>query len=555
MAITRSFVQSTIVVVKKSIPMSSSIARTLVAVMLTVTLSIESAVAQEFELSTQSVVASGSSTANAASTTHSVSSDGRWVLIGSTATNLVTGQSDTSNSADVFLRDRTTGTTILVSRAAGTTTTTANGESFPRAVSDDGRYVVFLTLATNLVAGVTDNNSAYDIYLFDRQNGTNRLVSHAAASTLQTGNASSFAFDPTAIDATGVVVVFHSYATDLVAGLQDTNGDADIFLFDTSTNTRTLVSRSASNPASTSTNSSLPMQISPGGRYVLFISSASDLVAGVTDTNGTFDAFLFDRQSSTSELLSSAAGQPNQAANSQLNNAVMSLDARWVVMNTRATNMIANQVDGVGTDDVFLLDRSTGSRRLLSGVNGSQITTMGALQTVTPRQLSADGRFFVISTQGTNLVAGVTDNNSANDLYLFDRIAGSTSLISGANGSTTVTASGLSRAARLSQDGAWLMFTSQGTNLKAGLQDTNGGEDVFMLETGSRQLTALSVASAPPETAANGSSAGVAMNADGSVLVLDSTATNLPNTPTDANLATDVFAVKHRRNVFGDGFE
>ena len=118
MAITRSFVQSTIVVVKKSIPMSSSIARTLVAVMLTVTLSIESAVAQEFELSTQSVVASGSSTANAASTTHSVSSDGRWVLIGSTATNLVTGQSDTSNSADVFLRDRTTGTTILVSRAA-----------------------------------------------------------------------------------------------------------------------------------------------------------------------------------------------------------------------------------------------------------------------------------------------------------------------------------------------------------------------------------------------------------------------------------------------------
>ena len=45
------------------------------------------------------------------------------------------------------------------------------------------------------------------------------------------------------------------------------------------------------------------------------------------------------------------------------------------------------------------------------------------------------------------------------------------------------------------------------------------------------------------------------MNADGSVLVLDSTATNLPNTPTDANLATDVFAVKHRRNVFGDGFE
>ncbi|MBP7624932.1 MAG: hypothetical protein KA763_13265 [Xanthomonadales bacterium] len=161
----------------------------------------------------------------------------------------------------------------------------------------------------------------------------------------------------------------------------------------------------------------------------------------------------------------------------------------------------------------------------------------------------------MISTQGTNLVAGVTDNNSANDLYLFDRIAGSTSLISGANGSTTVTASGLSRAARLSQDGAWLMFTSQGTNLKAGLQDTNGGEDVFMLETGSRQLTALSVASAPPETAANGSSAGVAMNADGSVLVLDSTATNLPNTPTDANLATDVFAVKHRRNVFGDGFE
>lgn len=481
--------------------------------------------------------------------------DGRWVLLGGLATNLVPGQSDANNVSDVFLHDRLNATTILISRAAGTTATTANGESVPRGVSDDGRYVVFQTLATNVSAGVTDSNNASDIYLFDRQDNTIRLVSHAASSTTQAANASSTAFGQIAIDSSGAHVLFQSLATDIQSGLQDTNTREDIFLFDISDGVRTLVSRSAINPASTASNQSLPAQISPDGRFVLYQSSASDLVAGVTDTNGSFDAFLFDRQSSTSELLSSAAGSPNQAANSQLNNAIMTPDARWVVVNTLASNMVPGQIDGAATDDVFLLDRATASRRLLSGANGSLTTTIGAGQTVTRRQLSADGRYFVISTTGIGLVAGVTDNNGANDLYLFDRFANTTTLISGANGSTSVAASGSSGTARLSADGRSLVFTSQATNLLPGLQDTNGGADVFLFETTGRRLVALSTAVGSPGTTAGASSSGVYVNSDGTVLLLESTATNMVGAPPDTNLASDVFSVRRLVELFENGFE
>ncbi len=498
----------------------------------------------------------GPNTANAESTGTTMTPDGRWVLFGSTATNLVAGQSDSASTSDVFLFDRTSAAIVLVSRLAGTVATAANGNSVPRAISASGRYIVFQSVATDLVAGVTDTNAAGDVYLFDRQTGMNRLISHTASSLLQTGNGSSVAFSDVAIDQDGAFVLFQSHATDLLAGVSDTNALEDIYLFDIQTGARTLVSRSASNPNATGTNQSLPTGITPGATHVLYISSASDLVSGVTDSNGTFDAFLFDRAAGTNSLITSAAGQPSQAANGQMNQVVMTPDARWFVVNTRATNMVPGQVDAAFTDDVFLIDRQTGDRRLLSGVNGSLTQAMGAVQTITRQQLSGNGRFVVISTQGTTLVSGVTDTNGVNDLYLFDRDAGSTRLISGANGSTQTTANGLSGSARLSADGGKLMFSSAATNLVAGLTDSNGAAiDAFLLDIGSGLLTTISTAAGNPGSTANAVTTGVYTNSDGSTFLLNSSATNLVPGITDANAVNDVMTAGRPTALFSNGFE
>jgi Tol biopolymer transport system component len=108
---------------------------------------------------------------NAASSGPSLSADGRYVSFDSYATNMVSG--DTNGVLDVFVRDRNTGTTMLVSRnSAGTQGDDGSGDP---SISDDGRYVAFASGATNLVSG--DTNGAIDIFVRDRNTGTTTLVS------------------------------------------------------------------------------------------------------------------------------------------------------------------------------------------------------------------------------------------------------------------------------------------------------------------------------------------------------------------------------------------
>jgi hypothetical protein len=101
----------------------------------------------------------------------SISQTGRYVAFTSTATNLVTG--DTNGVADVFVRDHVAGTTerVSVSSSGGE----ADGPSGQPAISDDGRYVAFSTTATNLVA--EDGDAVRDVLLHDRDTDESSLVS------------------------------------------------------------------------------------------------------------------------------------------------------------------------------------------------------------------------------------------------------------------------------------------------------------------------------------------------------------------------------------------
>src|SRR5207247_916970 len=170
-------------------------------------------------------VASGGTEGDDASLGSALSADGRFVAFDSDASDLVAG--DTNGVSDVFVHDRQTGTTERVSVASGGAQ--GNGSSgligfaFPPALSADGRFIAFVSFATNLVAG--DTNAATDVFVHDRQTGTTERVSVDSDGT--EGNDASLGF---ALSADGRFVAFQSDATNLVAG--DTNGATDVFVHD-----------------------------------------------------------------------------------------------------------------------------------------------------------------------------------------------------------------------------------------------------------------------------------------------------------------------------------
>src|SRR5260221_2148307 len=207
-----------------------------------------------------------------------VSSDGRFVAFVSLATNLVPG--DTNGKADVFVRDRLTGTTERVSVDSSGAEGDEHSGSSGAGISADGRFVVFDSLADNLVPA--DTNAIYDIFVRDRLNGTTERVSVA------TGGAEgdNFSVYPS-ISADGRWVSFLSSATNLVPG--DVNGFGDIFVHDRQSGTTSLVSVDSN--GAQANHASFSSSISGDGRYVAFVSWASNL--GPVDSNGTFGYRVF----------------------------------------------------------------------------------------------------------------------------------------------------------------------------------------------------------------------------------------------------------------------
>src|SRR5262249_4068844 len=159
-----------------------------------------------------SVNSTGTATANGVSSSPAVSSDGRFVAFQSQGTNLVTGVTDANGIDDIFVRDRTAGSTMLVSINSFGSATGNDASSRPL-ISADGHLVVFESNATNLLSGVSDaNGNASDIFVRDITAGTTRTVSINHFGTA-TGNGSSTS---AAMSAAGDVIAFVSSAGDLV---------------------------------------------------------------------------------------------------------------------------------------------------------------------------------------------------------------------------------------------------------------------------------------------------------------------------------------------------
>lgn len=211
---------------------------------------------------------------DAASFDGSISADGRYVAFGSRAANLVPG--DMNDAADVFVRDRSLGTTILasVSATGGGSIGTANSA----VISSDGSRVAFDSDGGDLVPGMTGHDR--QVYVRDLARATTLLVSAAG-----TAGGDGDSFGPSFAD-DGSRVAFQSAAANLVAG--DLNGVPDAFLRDLGAGTTQRVSVSPSGEQADA--SSGQAAISGDGRYVAFASLAGNLSVG--DTNLAWDLFL-----------------------------------------------------------------------------------------------------------------------------------------------------------------------------------------------------------------------------------------------------------------------
>jgi Tol biopolymer transport system component len=398
-----------------------------------------------------------------------ISADGRYVTFDSLASNLVPG--DTNGMYDIFVRDRTAGTTTRVSKSSAGVE--GNDYSDSPSISADGRYVAFESLATNLVSG--DTNGAYDIFVRDRTAGTTTLVSKNSAGV--EGDSGSYS---ASISADGRYVTFQSSATNLVSG--DTNGMGDIFVRDRQTGTTYLVSRDSAGVEGNGYSDS--PSISADGRYVAFYSGSTNLVTG--DSNGYNDIFVRDRQTGTTTRVSkSSAGVEGDGHSS---NPSISSDGRYVTFESMATNLVSGDTNG--KRDIFVRDRQTGTTYLVSR-NSAGVEGDG--QSYNP-SISADGGYVTFDSGSTNLVSG--DTNEAWDIFVRDRQTGTTTQVS--RNSAGVEGDGSSFYPSISADGRYVKFESTATNLVPG--DTNGYNDIFVRDRQTGTTTSVTVTEPPAQT-------------------------------------------------------
>jgi hypothetical protein len=426
------------------------------AASLVVALTVGPALAQS---TTRVSVDSAGAQANGASAVMSISASGRFVAFESDASNLVAG--DTNGGRDVFVRDRAASTTERVS--ISTAGAQANLDCGYPSISGDGRFVGFFTAATTLVAG--DINSCEDVFVRDRQNGTTEVESVSSFGVL--GNLTS---DEPSISANGRFVAFHSFATNLVAG--DTQGWQDIFVRDRQSATTERVSVDSSGAEANA--NSLFCSISADGRFVAFLSEASNLVTG--DTNFAVDVFVHDRANHVTERVSvdSSGVQGNSFSGLALytGGPVISGDGRFVAFMSYASNLVA--ADTNSFPDIFERDRQSGTtlRVSVSGA-GAQANNASFYPSI-----SFDGRYVSFESGATNLVVG--DTSVLPDVFLRDRVAGATERPS--VDSAGAEANSISQYSAVSADGRCVAFQSFASNLVAG--DTNFLYDDFVRDRG-----------------------------------------------------------------------
>jgi len=510
-----------------------------------------------------------------------LSSSGRYVLFASTANNLAL----TTNGApmlalvpaplNVYLRDRTNGTTTLVSVDV-TGLGGGSDNSLPLGISTNGRYALFESLATNLVAN--DTNSAQDVFLRDVVAGVTTLISVSTNGGVGSGESRDAVMTPD-----GRYVAFTSVSSNLVVG--DTNGIPDIFVRDVIGGTTVVASAGAISPVfnGVSSGDSESPLITPDGRYVAFYSTATnlapgvqtnisdiyvrDLVAGTTvwassgalalaqsvlgvssvscfnqalSTNGQYVAYQASSANPTNGLVlryNVASGAtdlvgtnaPMQSGSTQdAHNLDLSPDGRFVAF------VASSNFNQCMTTCVLLWDAQSGLSTLVSGDTNDLVPTNSVCDWPT---VAPDGSLVCFASTAT----GLTTNTLTGDWHVYVRNlqAGTTTLVDAdTNGCGSVVA--LATIPSLSPDGSCVAFACADSALVP--NDVNGEDDVFVrtVATGAVELISTHDPALPTAAAVGSSATGspCAVSADGRYIAFATDANNL--TANDTNQYRDI---------------
>jgi Tol biopolymer transport system component len=372
----------------------------------------------------------------------------------------------------------------------------ANGPGDRPDISKDGRYVVFDSTASNLVAGVPFKTRR--VYRKDLVTGVTEMVS--------VGNSGNFAAAWSSFghpNADGNLVAFVSDDKTLVPG---GTGPRAVFLrnFSTSPATTELISvnsaevradRAASRPS-----------ISPDGRFVTFNSPATNL--SPLGGNGFEQVYLRDRLLGTTTLVS--VTPTGGLANGVTYRGIVNGDGRYVAFSSKGNNLVND--GGAATEAVYLRDMQTGQTiRVSKRANGAP--SGGARPYVSP-----DGQQVVYNTHAAGVAS---DTNGFSDVYVYDRLTNTRTRASvtptGGNGTND------SLRGFVTDDHGWVAFNSFAQNLAT--NDNKSVGDCFLHDTASGQniTVSLSFTGGP----ANAMSYRPVPDGDGSVVVYQSSARNL----------------------------
>lgn len=285
-------------------------------------------------------VSSSGTAADNNSSAPSISADGRYVLFSSDATNLVTD--DTNLSRDLFVRDVDLGTTTRVSLGSGGIQ--ANGISSGGDISNDGRYVLFSTSASNLLT-----SGFSGLVIRDTQANTTKQLS--------LGSSLSVSYD---LSSDGTYAVVVSDNSSLVSG--DTNSTSDVFLYEIQSD---IITRVSIGPAAAQANainylSSTFSTISDDNRFVAFGSLATNLVEA--DLNGNFDVFVRDLTKNKTIVASirpsCLSSTDNQGETSE--GVGISGDGQYAVFLSKSTDLVDGDTNNYR--DVFVAQLITPSK-------------------------------------------------------------------------------------------------------------------------------------------------------------------------------------------------
>ena len=445
-----------------------------------------------------------------------LSANGRFVAFESSAFNLVAN--DNNGSSDIFVRDLQTGTTTLVSiNIAGTGS--GNGHSTKPTISADGRYVAFQSRANNLVAN--DTNTWTDTFVRDLQTNSTKLLSTNSAGT-GSGNQDS---ENAVISANGKTVVFKSFATNIVSF--DNNNRVDVFAHDVPTGITRIISCDVACTApgnDDSYTSNVPKDkapralISKDGRFVVFESRATNLVA-TPDANGSPDVFVRDLETAVTTLVSiNSAG--NASSNGGGNTPVISGNGRFVFFQTGATDLSPND-SALAGDDLYVRDLQTNTTQLVTVTTTNTGSNVHAA--IFFPVASDDGRYVTFQSRANTYVTD--DADSTIDVFRRDLQTNTTVLVSVNVSPPPSNGDNEAAAAVMSADGRFVSFLGFGPAFSP-ITDNNHRGDVFVRDVNAGTTAALTIKLDGTSTANFGGEY-PGISADGRIVLFESSSTDM----------------------------